>query len=158
EHERKIRDVKNWRGMQMHRTFLKREPKVGVIDVLQNICMPHLNTFRPASRAAGVDESENRIRIVNRIWKGIAPNFQRLLVEHKLPGNLCGWDRQRRMTDQAARIGVAEDAVDFFNRKPCVQWNYDYSEPGAGINELDVIWLIGKKNGQPISGLEALPG
>src|SRR6266404_4625315 len=37
EHKRKIRDVKNWRGMQVHRTFLKREPEVGVIDVLQNI-------------------------------------------------------------------------------------------------------------------------
>ncbi len=77
--------------------------------------MPHLNTFRLAGRAAGIDESENRIRIVNRIWNGIAPNFQRLLVEHQLPGNLRGWDRQRRMTDQAARFGVAEDAVDFFD-------------------------------------------
>ena len=49
-----------------------------------------------------------------------------------------------------------EDAVDFFNRKPCVQWNYDYSEPGAGINELYVIRLVRKKNGQPVSGFEAM--
>src|ERR1700747_1201341 len=74
KHERKIRDVKNRRGMQMHRTFLKREPEVGVIDVLQNICMPDLDAFRPTGCAARVDEGENRIRIVNRIWNGIAPN------------------------------------------------------------------------------------
>src|SRR5207249_5850081 len=97
--------------------------------------------------AAGIDESENRIRIVNRIWNGIAPNFQRLLIEHQLPGNLHGRDRERRMANQSARLRIVEDAVDFFNRKPCVQWNYDYSEPGAGINELDVIRLVGKKNG-----------
>src|SRR6266480_77692 len=118
--------------------------------------MPHLNTFRPARCAAGVDKRQNRIRIVNRIWNGIALNFQRLLIEHQLPGNLRGWDRQRRMTNQAARFGVAEDAVDFFNRKPCVQWNYDYSEPGARINELDVTRLVRKKNGQPVAGFEAM--
>src|SRR6266496_3638266 len=112
----------------MRCAFLQREPKVGVIDVLQNICMPHLNTFRPARRATGIDKRQDGVRIVNWIWNGIALNFQRLLIEHQLPGNLRGWDRQRRMTDQAARFGVAEDAVDFFNRKPCVQWNYDYSE------------------------------
>src|SRR6266498_2202381 len=60
------------------------------------------------------------------------------------------------MTNQAARFRIGEVAVDFFNRKPCVQWNYDYSEPGAGIDELDVIRLVGKKNGQPVSGFEAL--
>src|SRR6266404_7399800 len=118
--------------------------------------MPHLNTFRLAGRAAGIDESENRIRIVNRIWNGIASNFQRLLIEHQVPGNLRGWDRQRRMANQSARLRIIEDAVDFFNRKPCVQWNYDYSEPGAGINELDVIRLVRKKNGQPVSGFEAM--
>src|SRR4051794_12220986 len=61
KHERKIRDVKNRRGMQMHGTFLKREPEVGVIDVLQNICMPDLDAFRPAGCAAGVDECQNGV-------------------------------------------------------------------------------------------------
>src|SRR5437868_3477604 len=60
------------------------------------------------------------------------------------------------MANQSARLRIVEDAVDFFNRKPCVQWNYDYSEPGAGINELDVISLVRKKNGQPVSGFEAM--
>ena len=85
EHERKIRDVKNRRRMQMHRSFLKREPKVGVIDVLQNICMPDLDAFRPASCAAGVDKGQNGVRIVNWIRKGIALNIQRLLIEDQLP-------------------------------------------------------------------------
>jgi hypothetical protein len=60
------------------------------------------------------------------------------------------------MANQSARLRIVEDAVDFSNRKPCVQWNYDYSEPGAGINELDVIRLVGKKNGQSVSGFEAM--
>jgi hypothetical protein len=60
------------------------------------------------------------------------------------------------MANQSAGLSIVEDAVDFFNRQPCVQWNYDHSEPGAGINELDVIRLVWKKNGQPISGFEAM--
>src|SRR4051812_8495057 len=120
----------------MHRTFFKREPEVGVIDVLQNIRMPDLHTFRPAGCATGVDESENRIRIVNRIRDRAALNVQEVLIKHYLPRNLRSRDRQRRMTNQSVRVGVSEDAVDFFNRKPCVQWNYDYSKPGAGINQL----------------------
>ena len=85
EHERKIRDVKNWRGMQMHRTFLKREPKVGVIDVLQNICMPDLDAFRPAGCAAGVDKGQNGVWIVNWIRNGVALSVERLLIKHQLP-------------------------------------------------------------------------
>src|SRR4029077_4802704 len=99
----------------MHRTFLKREPEVSVINVLENICMPDLNAFRSAGCAARVDESENGVWIVNWIREGVALNFQRLLIEHQLPGNLHGRDRQRRMTNQAARIGVAEDIVNFFD-------------------------------------------
>src|SRR5207244_5851141 len=120
EHEWKISDVKNRSGMEMHRTFLKWEPKRGMIEIFQNTCMRHLDAFRPARCAAGVDERENGVRIVNRIWNGIAPNFQRLLVEHQLPGNLRGRDWQRRMADQAPRLCIGENAVDFFDRKPCV--------------------------------------
>ncbi len=69
----------------MHRTFLKREPEVGVIDVLQNICMPDLDTFRPARCAAGIDEGENGVRIVNWIRNGVALNIERLLIKHQLP-------------------------------------------------------------------------
>src|SRR4029077_13320346 len=85
EHERKIRDVKNWRGMQMHRTFLKREPKVGVIDVLQNIRMPDFDAFRPARCAAGVDKRQNGVWIVNWIPDGVALNIEWLLIKHQLP-------------------------------------------------------------------------
>ena len=48
-------------------TFLQREPEVGVINVLQNICMPDLHTFRPARCAAGVDKRQNGVWIVNWI-------------------------------------------------------------------------------------------
>src|SRR5437899_3554356 len=140
----------------MHRTFCKRKPEVSVIDVLQNICMPDLDAFRPARCAAGVDKRQNGVWIVNWIRDGVALNVQRLLIKHQLPSNLGGRDRQRRMANQSARLRIVNDAVDFFNLKPCVQWNYDYSEPGAGINELDVIRLVRKKNGQPVSGFEAM--
>src|SRR4029077_9867393 len=85
EHERKVRDVKNRRGMQMHRTFLKREPEVGVIDVLQNIRMPDFDAFRPARCAAGVDKRQNGVWIVNWIPDGVALNIEWLLIKHQLP-------------------------------------------------------------------------
>src|SRR6266478_5655014 len=85
EHERKIRDVKNRRGMQMHRTILKREPEVGVIDVLQNICMPDLDAFRPARCAAGVDKRQNGVWMVNWIRNGVALSVERILIKHQLP-------------------------------------------------------------------------
>src|ERR1700730_18646128 len=140
----------------MHRTFFKREPEVGVIDVLQDICMPDLDAFRPARCAAGVDERQDGVRMVNWVRNGVALNIQRVLIKHQLPRSLRSRDRQRRMANQSARLSIVEDAVDFFNRKPCVQWNYDYSAPGAGINELDVIRLVRKKNGQPVSGFETM--
>ena len=62
------------------------------------------------------------------------------------------------MANQAAGFGIGQDVVDFFGRESRVQRNYNHSEPGAGINELDVIGLVGKEKGQPIAGLKAMPG
>src|SRR5260370_30498135 len=99
----------------MHRTFLKREPEVSVINVLENICMPDLDAFRPAGCAARVDESENGVGVINWIRNGVALNIERLLIKHQLPRNLYGRDRQRRMANQSARLCIGEDPVDFFD-------------------------------------------
>jgi len=51
-----IRDVKNWRGVQMHRVFEVRKPEVEVIKVVQDICVGDSNAFRSAGRAARINE------------------------------------------------------------------------------------------------------
>src|SRR5882724_10181521 len=99
----------------MDRTFFKREPEVGVIDVLQNICVPDLDAFRPARCAAGVDERQDGVWIVNWIRNGVALDVQRVLIKYRLPGNLRGRDRQRRMANQSARLRIVEDAVNFLD-------------------------------------------
>src|SRR5439155_17004129 len=74
----------------MHRAFLQREPEVGVIDILQNICMPDLHTFRPARRATGVDKRQNGVRIVNWIRDRVALNVQRIMIKHSCHETCAG--------------------------------------------------------------------
>src|SRR5690242_20532057 len=99
----------------MHRTVLKREPEVSVINVLENICMPDFDAFRPARCAAGVDKRQNCVWIVNWIQDGVALNVERLLIKHQLPWTLRGRVWQRRMANQSARLRIGENAVDFFD-------------------------------------------
>ena len=49
-------------------------------------------------------------------------------------------------------------SIDFCHRDSGVQWNGNYTQPGARINELEVIGLVREKKGQPISGSKAMPG
>src|SRR2546428_6464508 len=76
EHERKVRDVKNRCCMEIHTAFSVRHPVVDVVYIRQNICMSQHNSLGLASCAARVDESQDRLWVVNSVRIGLAPNVQ----------------------------------------------------------------------------------
>src|SRR5882724_7726805 len=85
EHGRKIGDVEDWRRVQIDSAFWIAHPVVEIVDVRQDIGMSHYNALRPTSSPAGIDESQNRFRVVTYIGRGIVSKLPRVLVEHSLP-------------------------------------------------------------------------
>src|SRR5882672_12962753 len=71
EHGGKIGNVKNWRRMQIDTAFSVSHPIAEVVEVRQDIGVTHHDALWPARRATGIDESENRFRVINRIWTGV---------------------------------------------------------------------------------------
>src|SRR5262245_55286390 len=65
EHERKVGDVKHRRRMKVDATLFIRHPIVGVVQVLENIRVGKYNPFWMPGCTARVDESQDRLRIVD---------------------------------------------------------------------------------------------
>src|SRR5216683_5475888 len=57
EHERKIQDVKNRRGVEMYTTFSVGHPVVEMVHIREDIRVSQHNAFGTASCSARVDES-----------------------------------------------------------------------------------------------------
>src|SRR6267378_8262042 len=74
EHGGKIGNVKNRCRMQIDTAFSVSHPIAEVVEVRQDIGVTHHDTLRPARGATGIDESEDRFRVINRIWTGVVPN------------------------------------------------------------------------------------
>src|ERR1700675_1373534 len=72
EQEREGDDVKHRRRGEIDRAFLVRHPVVEKVDVLKDICVTQRGTFGTAGCAAGVDESEDRLWVVDGFVTGIA--------------------------------------------------------------------------------------
>src|SRR6266446_3316072 len=94
EHGGKIGNVKNRCRMQIDTAFSVSHPIAEVVEVRQDVGVGYHNTLRPARCATGVDESQNRFRVINRIWTGLIPNIEGLLIEHNLPLKLHGRSRE----------------------------------------------------------------
>src|SRR6266849_2867963 len=73
EHGGKIGNVKNRRRMQIDTAFPVPHPIAEVVEVRQDVSVRNHDALRPACRATGVDESENRFRVVDRIRTGVVP-------------------------------------------------------------------------------------
>src|SRR5882724_11903924 len=69
EQEWEVDDVKHRRRVEIDRAFLVRHPVVEKVDVLKDIFMTQRDTFGTAGCAACIDESQDRVRVVN----GVAP-------------------------------------------------------------------------------------
>src|SRR6266481_1315013 len=65
EHGGKIGNVKNWCRMQIDAAFSVSHPIAKVAEVRQDVGVSHHDPFRPAGRAARVDEGQNRFRVID---------------------------------------------------------------------------------------------
>src|SRR5438876_12349651 len=72
EQEWEVNDVKHRRRVEIDRAFLVRHPVVEKVDVLKDICVTQRDTFGTTGCAACVDESEDRLRVVEGGGTGIA--------------------------------------------------------------------------------------
>src|SRR6266481_3447270 len=90
EHGGKIGNVKNRCRMQIDTAFSVSHPIAEVVDVRQDVGVTHHDALRPARRATGIDECQNRFRVINRIWTGLIPDVEGLFIEHDLPLKLHG--------------------------------------------------------------------
>src|SRR6202162_5483804 len=71
EHGGKIGDVKNRCRVQIYTPFSVSHPIAEVVQVRQHVGVRHHDALRSARRATGIDESENRFRVINTIWTGV---------------------------------------------------------------------------------------
>src|SRR5579862_1937202 len=94
----KIGNVKNRCRMQKDAAFPVSHPIAEVIDVRKDVGVSHHDALRPARRAARIDKSQNRFRVVDRIRTGVVPAVQKLFIEHESPGNSRARLRERRMS------------------------------------------------------------
>src|SRR5713226_741580 len=97
EHGWKIGNVKNRCRMQIDAALSVSHPIAEVVDVRQDVGVSHHDALRPTRRAARIDESQNRFRVINRIWAGAVPKIQGLFIEHELPWKLHRRLREREM-------------------------------------------------------------
>src|SRR5467141_4922373 len=71
EHGGKIGNVKNRCRMQIDAAFSVSDPIAEVVKIPQDVGVTHHDALRPARRATRIHESENRFRVINRIWTGV---------------------------------------------------------------------------------------
>src|SRR5258707_13334599 len=64
EHRRKIGDMKDGGDMKINTAFAITHPIIKVMDVRKHIGVSQHHPFWPACRAARIDKSQNRIRVV----------------------------------------------------------------------------------------------
>ncbi len=65
-----------------------RYPEVEVIHVCERRGVRQHDALGTAGRPAGIDESQNGVRVVNHLRTGAALQLERLLIEHALPRDL----------------------------------------------------------------------
>src|SRR3954454_23664510 len=60
------------------------------------------------------------------------------------------------MPNQTPRAGIGEHAIDLSRRRPRVDGHRNYAEPAADIYQLEVLGLVGEKDGEPVARAETL--
>ena len=85
EQEREIHNVEHRRSVEIAFAFLKWHPVVERVNVGENIGVSQHNALGMASRAARVNESQNRVWIIKVNRTRAARNRQGFPVENQLP-------------------------------------------------------------------------
>src|SRR5277367_69269 len=91
KHGGKVSNMKQGCCMQVDGAFCVSHPVVEVVDIGQDISVSHHYTLGPASRAARVNESQYRIRVVHNLGRNVVSNLQGILIEHPLPRYPARW-------------------------------------------------------------------
>src|ERR1700722_2396754 len=151
EHGGKIGNMKNRSRMQIDTAFLACHPIVEVVEVRQDVLVSHHDALRPARSAARINDGQNCVRVINRIWTGGVHNVQRLFIEHELPRNLLRRLWERGMPHQPARFCIKQHLIDFRQGEPSVYRDCSNAEPAAGIDQLDVLRRIRQQKREAIA-------
>src|SRR6266852_1747098 len=158
EHCGKIGNVKNRCRMQIDTAFSVSHPIAEMFEVRQDVGVTHHDTLRPARRATGIDESENRFRVIDRIWTGVVPTVQGLFIKDELPRKLNRRDRKRGMPHQPAWFCIKQNSIDFGRGEPRVYGDCSNAEPAAGVDQLDVLRRIRQQKREPVARRKAVGG
>src|SRR3984957_20066931 len=142
EHGGKIGNVKNRRRMQVDAAFHVFHPIVEVVDVHQDVGVGYHDTLRPARSTTGVDESQNRFRVINRIWTRFIPSVEGLFIGHNLPRKLRGRFWERGMPHEPAWLCIKQNSIDFGCGEPRVYRDCSNTKPTAGVAQLAILGRI----------------
>ncbi len=144
--------------MQIDTAFSVSHPIAEVVEVRQDVGVTHHDTLRPARRATGIDESENRFRVIDRIWTGVVPTVQGLFIKDELPRKLNRRHRKRGMPHQPAWFCIKQNSIDFGCGEPRVYRDCSNAEPAAGVDQLDVLRRIRQQKREPVARRKAVGG
>src|SRR6266853_1216987 len=158
EHGGKISNVKNRRRMQINAAFSVSHPIVEVVDVRQDVGVSHHDALRPTRCATGIDESQNRFRVINRIWTGRIPNLEGFFIERELPLKLHRRLWERGMPYQPTRFCIKQNSIDFGCGEPCIYRDCGNAEPAAGVDQLDVLSRIRQQKREAVARRKAAGG
>src|SRR4051794_27551970 len=61
------------------------------------------------------------------------------------------------MPNQTPRARIGEHAIDLGRRRPGIDGHGNHAQPAAGIDQLEVLGLVGEKDGEPVARAEPLP-
>src|SRR5258707_1832810 len=103
EQEWEVDDVKHRRRVEIDRAFLVWHPVVEKVDVLKDICVTQRDTFGTAGCTACIDESQDRVWVIDGDTTVTTGNVQWFFVDHALPRGLHGRDGERRVPNRTTR-------------------------------------------------------
>src|SRR6266403_1010671 len=158
EHGGKISNVKNRCRMQIDTAFSVSHPIAEVVEVRQDVGVTHHDTLRPARRATGIDESENRFRVIDRIWTGVVPTVQGLFIKDEVPRKMNRRRSKRGMPHQPAWFCIKQNTLDFGCGEPCIYRYYNNAEPTAGVDQLDVLRRIRQQKREAVARRKTVGG
>src|SRR5467141_2882364 len=154
----KIGNVKNWCRVQIDAAFSVSHATVEEVDVRQDVGVSHHDALGPARCATGIDESQNRFRVINRIWTGRIPNVEGFFIEHELPLKLHRRLWERGMPYQPTRFCIKQNSIDFGCGEPCIYRDCSNAEPTAGVDQLDVLRRIRQQKREAVARRKTVGG
>ena len=110
-----------------------------------------------ACRPAGVEQSEQGLRIVHRLGQSAIVSLREARIANgNLPFRAKIRLRQREVAHESARLCVAQRFVELGNGIAGIERNRDHAEAAAGERQLHELQAVGKQEREPVAGDESL--